>query len=483
MLRVAGAAVLVILASAGPRAQPETPFTRADATIAAEMQKAGIPGAAVAVVVGDTVVWTKGFGVASVETGAAVTPDTLFQIGSMTKSLTAAAVLTAAAQGVLSVDRPASAYVAGLTACVGAATIAQLLSHTGGLIDEPDEFGTHGEDGLGAYQRTWTDEYCLLPPGRAFSYSNSGFALAGLALQEVAKSPFADVMKARVLGPLGMTRTTFRPTEAMTWPLAVGHRASTAGTLEVVRPLANDTRLWPAGTLYSSVNDLARFMVALMNDGRVGGIQALPTGVAARMRTVHVQSPSTSQGYGQGLFFSRGGVEFGHGGTMTGYVAQLTIRDGRAFGGPALPVGVVVLTNGDGVNPSAIVEVAMQAGTAEVARRTGVETITFSDGGPIPPRTLTEAEAGAFPGVYRNPRRFTVEVIRDQRGLVLKRFGRDFVMRPLAADSDPADRGRSTFAVDLPRGGSEVITFGLDAAGRADYLQMNVWALARVSRR
>ena len=147
----------------------------------------------------------------------------------------------------------------GLTSCVGAPTLAQLLSHTGGLMDEPDEYGPQGEEGLAAYARTWTSEYCLLPPGRAFSYSNSGFALAGLALQEADKKPFADVMRARVLDPLGMPRTTFRPTEAMTWPLAVGHRRDKDGKVTVVRPLANDARLWPAGTLYSSANEMARF--------------------------------------------------------------------------------------------------------------------------------------------------------------------------------------------------------------------------------
>ena len=64
-------------------------------------------------------------------------------------------------------------------------------------MDEPDEYGPQGEEGLAAYARTWTSEYCLLPPGRAFSYSNSGFALAGLALQEADKKPYADVMRER----------------------------------------------------------------------------------------------------------------------------------------------------------------------------------------------------------------------------------------------------------------------------------------------
>ena len=190
---------LGLTALVGPHGRVPQPagdeFTTAESAIRAEMEKAGIPGAAVAVVVGDRVVWAKGFGVASAETNAPVTPDTLFQIGSVTKSFTAAAILTAASEGRIALDTPVSTYVSGLAACVGAPTLTQLLSHTGGLIDEPDEFGPQGEDGLGAYQRSWTSEYCMLPPGRAFSYSNSGFSLAGLALQEVEKKPFAEWQK------------------------------------------------------------------------------------------------------------------------------------------------------------------------------------------------------------------------------------------------------------------------------------------------
>ena len=310
---------------------------------------------------------------ADAETGAPVTPDTLFQIGSVTKSFTAAALLTAASQGAIALDQPVAAFVSGLTPCVGAPTLTQLLSHTGGLIDEPAEFGPQGEEGLGAYQRAWTNEYCLLPPGRAFSYSNSWFSLAGLALQEVDQKPFAEAMRAPVLAPLGMTRTTFRPIEAMTWPLAVGHRKNTAGKFDVVRPLANDARLWPAGTLYSSANEMARFVTALMNDGKVDGKQGLPAGVAARMRSVAVAIPTTHQEYGHGLFIGRGRVEFGHGGTMTGYVAQLSIEDPAAFASqhPRPRIGVVVLTNGDGVNPTRLVEAGVAVANAEWRRRGG----------------------------------------------------------------------------------------------------------------
>ena len=70
----------------------------------------------------------------------------------------------------------------------------------------------------------------------------------------------------------------------MTWPLAVGHRRGPGGEATVVRPLPNDARLWPAGTLYSSANEMARLAIALLNDGRIEGAQALPPGVAAQMQ-------------------------------------------------------------------------------------------------------------------------------------------------------------------------------------------------------
>jgi CubicO group peptidase (beta-lactamase class C family) len=369
-------------------------FIRAETAIRAEMQKAGIPGAAIAVVVGDRVAWVRGFGIANIETGTPVTPDSLFQIGSVTKTFTAAALLSAARDGIVALDRPVSTYVSGLAPCVGRPTLRQLLSHTGGLIDEPAEFGPPGEEGLAAYPRTWTSEYCLLAPGRVFSYSNSGFALAGLALQEVDRKPFADVMRARVLAPLGMARTTFRPAEAMSWPVAVGHRKAKDGALEVVRPLANDARLWPAGTLYSSANEMARFALALLNDGRVEGRQALPAGLVASMRGEVARVPTTGEAYGQGLFLGRMSHEFGHGGTMTGYAAQLTVSEQDGFdNGPK--VAVVVLTNGDGANPEPLLRLALAAARTDAS---GHERLTFADQAPLPTRVLTPAGARAFTG-------------------------------------------------------------------------------------
>ncbi len=449
--------LLAALALAAPQPPAEAQrFAEIDALVQRELERTGAPGAAVAIVQDGRIVLAKGYGLASLETRATVDAGTLFQIGSLTKAFTAAAVLTAALDGTLPLETPAGQAVSGIRPCLGKPTIGQLLSHTGGLIDEPDEFGPQGEEGLAAYPRTWTDGYCLLPPGRAFSYSNSGYALAGLALQERAARPFADVMKARVLEPLGMARTTFRPTEAMTWPLAVGHRRRD-GVTTVVRPLPNDARLWPAGTLYSSAQEMARFAIALLDGGRLDDRQALPAQAVKAITTAQASIPALSRHYGYGWEIDRfrGHTRVSHGGSMTGYAGLMALLPDRRF-------GVVALSNGDSAFLSAAGERALELAAPEV-------------GAPSPPAPGSRRAAllDNYTGTFANPRRFTVEVVLRGAGLVLRRFGRDFPMRSVDA---------SVFLVDQPGGGDERIVFGLDAAGRAEYLQMNVWALARVGR-
>ena len=126
-----------------------------------------------------------------------------------------------------------------------------------------------------------------------------------------------------------------------------------------------------------------------------------------------------------------------------------------------------MLTNGDNANPTAMAGAARRIGLAVRGRPEDPD----ADQGISGSVADLGADAPRYVATFSNPRRFTVEVVRQGEGLVLKRFGRDFPMRY-------ASPGR--FLVDLPRGGTETIAFGIGPDGRADYLQMNVWALARV---
>ena len=167
-------------------AQPKTiNFSELETTVNEELKATNIPGAAVAVVQGDRVVFAKGLGVSDVETGTPVSPDTLFRIASTTKMLTAAALVTLAEQGKIKLDAPVGKYVQGLSPKLSQVTVHQLLSHTAGVRDGFSFNSPHDDSALGTFIRSWTDDYLVADPGEVFSYSNLGYALAGFVLEQV----------------------------------------------------------------------------------------------------------------------------------------------------------------------------------------------------------------------------------------------------------------------------------------------------------
>lgn len=427
-----------------------------------ELKASNTPGAALAAVLGDQVVYAKGFGVASIETGVAVTPDTLFQIGSMTKTFTAAALVSLAKDGKVSLDRPVSDYVTGLSPKLAKVTAAALLSHTAGLKDEPDEWGPHDESALAGYIKSWTDDYCLFDPGQVFSYSNSGMALAGLVLQEAGGKPYADQITERLLAPLGMVRSTFRPTVAMTYPLAVGHRAGPDKQLAVVRPMADDARLWPAGTMYSSVNELAKFAIALLNEGRFEGKQVIAPSVVADMSMPHAEVPILPDDthYGYGLFMNRqrGTRWVWHDGSMPGFAASLQmLPDQRA--------AVITLANSDFGRFRRSIDAAIDLVAGPLVPRM-----------PPPARTarpMTDAEMNGYVGSYTNPKRWTSDIVVNEGSLYLKQFGNELKLVKIGD-------GRFEFFPPGQTTSQQEIGLVPASGGRPAYLQQYVWAFRKV---
>lgn len=184
------------------------PYAGLQRTVAEVMRSSGTPGVAVVVVRGERVDFARGFGVADVETGAPMRTDLLAQIGSVTKPMTAALVLTLAHEGWLDAAAPARRYVEGLAPRLAGIPLGRLLSQSSGLAEMPGDDGTREESQLLAFARTLGDTLAMLSPGTSFSYSNLNFSLAGLAAQEAADTPFADLLDARLLQPPGMRRTT-----------------------------------------------------------------------------------------------------------------------------------------------------------------------------------------------------------------------------------------------------------------------------------
>ena len=459
-------AVFAAVPTAGQLAAQQASWSQLERAVPEVLRATKTPGMQVVVVRGDSMIYARGFGVADVETGAPMTPDLLVQVGSLTKPFTAALVLSVAQARSLDLRAPVSRVVAGLRPKIGALTASQLLSQTAGLGDREGNYGTSDEAELLRAARAWPDSLALLPPGLSFSYSNVGFALAGLAAQEAARQPFAQLMRERVLAPLGMTAATMRPLEAATRPRAQGHKLTAGGdSVIVVRPVADDTRIWPAGYLWASGREAARFVIALMNGGRIDGRQALPVGVTDSMLAAHARVTGMANGtrYGYGMFLDtlRGHASAWHPGSMPGHSTLVRML-------PTQRIGVIVLANRDEVRLDRVAVAALQDAT----RAAGVAF----EAPKVPPTKLLPAATGVrlddYVGTYSNRLSFKLTV--ENGSLVLERFGAKLPVVPL---------GNNMFAVQ-PRSAPVAERFSVRpaSAGRPAYAEMLLWTFPRVSR-
>jgi CubicO group peptidase (beta-lactamase class C family) len=390
-------------------------FGELDATVSEELKATNTPGASVVVVVGDRVVFAKGFGVANAETGERVTPNTLFRIASTTKMLTAAALVTLAEQGKIKLDAPVGNYVKGLSPKLSRVTLHQLLSHTAGIRDGFSFHGPHDDTALADFVRSWTDAYLIVEPGEIFSYSNLGYALAGRVLEEITGKPYADAMNEVLFQPLGMRRTTLRPITAMTYPLAQGHDISAGQTnLSVVRPFADDARFWANGGVFTSISDYSRFAIAFLNSGKVEGEQVLQSSVIAKLSAPQVEMPGGNpaerprHGYGLNVRDYRGARVLQHGGLRVGFGSLVRIVPEHRF-------AVIILTNKTN---------SVLLRSLEKATELAVPLQPKPAPPPKHPVTITDAEMKNYAGAYENaPDYLRMELAVIDGKLFLKQTG------------------------------------------------------------
>lgn len=294
----------VLVAPSAFGASNITDFSSLDRVIQEELKTTNTPGCAVAIVSGDNLVYAKGFGVANLETGQLVTPDTLFLIGSTVKQFTAYTVLSMAEDGRLDINRPIGNYIKGLSPRLSSVTASQLLSHTAGLKDMypwPENIKWDFQSGLEKGVRTFNDSIFLAEPGEVFSYSNDGYNLAGYLAQVVGGMPYADAVEEKVLQPVGMNNTTFHLEMAVTHPMAMGYTGRASKNLSVLRPFQDYATELPSGFLFSNVLDMARYARAMMNNGTLDGGRVLSPEVIKEMRTPHADMAEGNISYGYGL--------------------------------------------------------------------------------------------------------------------------------------------------------------------------------------
>ena len=369
-------------------------------------------------------------------TYGAASPDALWAIGSIGKSVTAVLALQLADEGALDLHAPVSDYVDWL-AFPAPITLHHLLTHTSGLIADSDR----------APASTW-DVIALtgiapgFAPGEHFHYSNVGYRAVGVVLEAVAAAPYEELVQRRVLDPLGMRASVPVMRHDTRRRLPGGHVP-----LYDDRPWEPAHGLVPApwvesaeadGCLCCTPDDLAAYLRALWTGDRL-----LPEGSLARMRTAHAPD------YGYGVEVEPGG--FGHGGDMLGYVAHM-------WADTESGLGVVAFVNGLG-GARLLAEGALAIAAGEEPRGPAAETARpLVDDGTCPP-----AWSG-YRGRYRahNPWLPTFAVAARERSLVM---GTDWLDGSERFDLAPA--GPHEFRVGEHEWSPERLAFDTFVGGRA----------------
>lgn len=296
-----------------------------------QMTNHKIPGLAVAVIVRDRVIYANGFGTTSVgENGVPVTPRTIFRIGSTTKPLVGTVIMRLVETGMLDLDSPVVRYMPELQFsrpdAEQAISLRMLLTHTSGLDNEHNPYGSRDPEGGERFVRKLLPAIPFLAePGKLYSYSNPGLALAGQIAATVYGKPLGTMVKELLFDPLGMKQSTFDPLVALTHPFALSHQLGQEGTLEVARPVVESTGQHAAGFAMTTVLDMANFAIMQMDEGRFGATQLLSAASVREMQTLHAPL-YTVDGLGYGLTFQigsfKGRKRVGHGGSIHNYMCS-----------------------------------------------------------------------------------------------------------------------------------------------------------------
>ncbi len=323
--------VLLALCSASP-AQADA----VDDLVQGEMRRQPIPGLALEIIQNGQPVKTCAYGLANLEWQSPATPDTVFEIGSITKQFTAAGILLLAQEGKLSVDDKISRYLQDTPQTWTNITLRHLLTHTSGIKNYT------ALEGFELTRRLTQSQFIRkmggypldFPPGDKWSYCNSGFNLLGYIIENVSGQGYWPFMHQRIFGLLAMSSTTNRHPRTVIPRRASGYETNRAGQL--INRDYDLTDVFSAGEIVSTVGDLAKWNAAL--DAQ----KLLAPATEQLMWTPVRLNGGQTHPYGFGWFLDplQGHQNIGHSGSTSGFSASIQRfpKDGLA---------VIVLTNSD----------------------------------------------------------------------------------------------------------------------------------------
>lgn len=323
------------------------------ADLAAARTAQGWAGLSAAVILDQDLVWSDGFGHANVEERVPATARTLYSIASITKLFTVTMLMLLRDAGQLHLDEPVARYDPTFVppapfATARPITFRHLASHTAGL---PKDFpfpywDTQVIPPLADLLASLPQLAPVYPPMARFKYSNVGMACLGHALARIAGQPYTEYVLERVARPLGMARTTFAVTEALLPELARGYKPARDGVPPERAPYfpGHDIGgLAATGGLYSSVEELARFIALQFRDGPPGGAQILDGTTLREMHAPVLLREGRARAIGLGWWLERLGEEtvIGHPGDHSGFNAELRLV-------PELKLGIALCINSNG---------------------------------------------------------------------------------------------------------------------------------------
>jgi len=375
-----------------------------------QMEVWKVPGVAVGIFDRGDVEFA-GFGMTNIETGQPVAPETLFQIGSISKIFTTTLAMTLVDEGRLDLDTPIVTYVPELPLANARAreriTARHLLTHRSGFYG--DRFDDHGDgdDALERAVRAFGDLPQVTEVGEIFTYCNAGFDLVGRAIEKILGQTFESAMRTRVFEPLGLERSTYFAREAIRHSVSVGHEIGGEDGQTVADPWPIPRRSNPAGGIVSNVPELIRFGVMHLRHGAIGDRRVISEASAREMVSSQVEA---DYAYRRGLGWmmrSLGGLQtIEHGGGTNGFFSRLILIPGKHY-------AIAVLTNGE-------------QGTAlygAVIRRALEERFGVAISGPQPV-ALAPEQLRRFAGAFVHPLGDTTITVEGDR-LRMSRLARN----------------------------------------------------------
>jgi CubicO group peptidase (beta-lactamase class C family) len=301
------------------------------------LEKTGVPGCSIGILQGGEIT-TEGYGISHIELNRPVSADTLFQIGSITKTFTATVAMKLVEDGKLDLHQPVQAYLPDFKAAdpqVSAqVTPHHLLTHTAGWDGDLFLDTGNGEDAFPKYVAKMADREQIIPLGEYYSYNNAGFVVLGAILEKISGKTLEQLFHDHIREPLGLEKLFFQAGEAISYDFAVGHRKAEDGII-VARPWHMPRCVLPMGALVTNTEDLLKYASCYLDQGKTPeGKQILEPGTILDMfasKIINSKEDKTSIGYSWWRRDINEGYLVSHGGGTNGQITQLTLFPGKGF--------------------------------------------------------------------------------------------------------------------------------------------------------